>query len=143
LELPNGSSAINSAGIEVLIDSKLEMRKGQRWDFDRLAYDKYIDYIRATVPNLGGITEMVKIVATAYDGDIFWPDGSLTLVTWRRAPVEQRYTYIAREPMHRTLTVVLTLAVSLTFHVRAGRVHGAGPRAARRELEESSDVHPR
>ncbi len=33
---------------------------GQRWDFHRLVYDKHIDYIRATLPNVGGITEMAK-----------------------------------------------------------------------------------
>ena len=36
---------------------------GQRWDFHRLVYNKDIDYIRATMPNVGGITEMVKIMA--------------------------------------------------------------------------------
>ena len=36
---------------------------GQRWDFHRLVYNKDIDYIRATLPNVGGITEMVKIMA--------------------------------------------------------------------------------
>jgi galactonate dehydratase len=36
---------------------------GQRWDFHRLVYNKDIDYIRATLPNVGGVTEMVKIMA--------------------------------------------------------------------------------
>jgi galactonate dehydratase len=36
---------------------------GQRWDFHRLVYNKDIDYIRATLPNVGGITEMAKIMA--------------------------------------------------------------------------------
>ncbi|HMF95728.1 MAG TPA: mandelate racemase/muconate lactonizing enzyme family protein [Vicinamibacterales bacterium] len=36
---------------------------GQRWNFHRLLYDKDIDYIRATLPNVGGITEMVKVMA--------------------------------------------------------------------------------
>ena len=36
---------------------------GQRWDFHRLVYDKHIDYIRATLPNVGGITEMAKVMA--------------------------------------------------------------------------------
>jgi L-alanine-DL-glutamate epimerase-like enolase superfamily enzyme len=36
---------------------------GQRWDFHRLVYDKHIDYIRATLPNVGGLTEMAKVMA--------------------------------------------------------------------------------
>lgn len=36
---------------------------GQRWDFHRLVYDKHIDYIRATLPNMGGLTEMAKVMA--------------------------------------------------------------------------------
>ena len=36
---------------------------GQRWDFHRLLYDKDIDYIRGTLPNVGGITEMLKVMS--------------------------------------------------------------------------------
>jgi L-alanine-DL-glutamate epimerase-like enolase superfamily enzyme len=36
---------------------------GQRWDFNRLVESHDIDYIRATLPNVGGITEMMKIAA--------------------------------------------------------------------------------
>ena len=36
---------------------------GHRWNFHRLVYNKDIDYIRATLPNVGGITEMVKVMA--------------------------------------------------------------------------------
>ncbi|MES1255574.1 MAG: mandelate racemase/muconate lactonizing enzyme family protein, partial [Acidobacteriota bacterium] len=36
---------------------------GQRWDFNTLVENHDIDYIRATLPNVGGITEMVKIMA--------------------------------------------------------------------------------
>lgn len=36
---------------------------GQRWDFNRLVEAHDIDYIRATLPNVGGITEMMKIAA--------------------------------------------------------------------------------
>jgi galactonate dehydratase len=36
---------------------------GQRWDFVPLVENKDIDYIRATLPNVGGITEMTKIAA--------------------------------------------------------------------------------
>lgn len=36
---------------------------GNRWDFNRLVEDHDIDYVRATLPNVGGITEMMKIAA--------------------------------------------------------------------------------
>lgn len=36
---------------------------GHRWDFNKLVEDHDIDYIRATLPNVGGITEMMKIAA--------------------------------------------------------------------------------
>ena len=36
---------------------------GQRWDFHKLVENHDIDYIRATLPNVGGITEMMKIAA--------------------------------------------------------------------------------
>ena len=36
---------------------------GQRWDFNKLVENHDIDYIRATLPNVGGITEMMKIAA--------------------------------------------------------------------------------
>ncbi len=36
---------------------------GNRWDFNRLVENHDIDFLRATLPNVGGITEMVKIAA--------------------------------------------------------------------------------
>ena len=36
---------------------------GNRWDFDTLVEHHTIDYLRATLPNVGGITEMLKIAA--------------------------------------------------------------------------------
>ena len=36
---------------------------GNRWDFNRLIENHDIDYVRATLPNVGGITEMMKIAA--------------------------------------------------------------------------------
>jgi galactonate dehydratase len=36
---------------------------GNRWDFNKLIENHDLDYIRATVPNVGGITEMMKIAA--------------------------------------------------------------------------------
>ncbi len=36
---------------------------GNRWDFNKLVESHAIDYVRATLPNAGGITEMMKIAA--------------------------------------------------------------------------------
>jgi galactonate dehydratase len=36
---------------------------GNRWDFNTLVERHDIDYVRATLPNVGGITEMLKIAA--------------------------------------------------------------------------------
>jgi galactonate dehydratase len=36
---------------------------GNKWDFNRLVENHDIDYLRATLPNVGGITEMMKIAA--------------------------------------------------------------------------------
>jgi galactonate dehydratase len=36
---------------------------GYRWDFNKLVESHDIDYVRATLPNVGGITEMMKIAA--------------------------------------------------------------------------------
>jgi len=36
---------------------------GQRWNFNRLVENHDIDYNRCTLPNVGGITEMLKIMA--------------------------------------------------------------------------------
>jgi len=36
---------------------------GNRWDFNKLVEDHDIDFVRATLPNVGGITEMMKVAA--------------------------------------------------------------------------------
>ena len=36
---------------------------GQRWEFNTLVESRDIDYARATLPNVGGVTEMLKIMA--------------------------------------------------------------------------------
>ncbi|MGI8671002.1 MAG: mandelate racemase/muconate lactonizing enzyme family protein [Luteitalea sp.] len=36
---------------------------GLRWDFNRLVEQHDIDFVRATLPNVGGITEMMKVAA--------------------------------------------------------------------------------
>jgi L-alanine-DL-glutamate epimerase-like enolase superfamily enzyme len=36
---------------------------GQRWDFNKLVENHDIDYVRCTLPNVGGITEMIDVMA--------------------------------------------------------------------------------
>jgi L-alanine-DL-glutamate epimerase-like enolase superfamily enzyme len=36
---------------------------GQRYDFNRLVENHDLDYVRATLPSVGGITEMMKVAA--------------------------------------------------------------------------------
>jgi L-alanine-DL-glutamate epimerase-like enolase superfamily enzyme len=36
---------------------------GNRWDFNQLIESHTLDYVRATLPNVGGVTEMMKIAA--------------------------------------------------------------------------------
>ena len=36
---------------------------GNRWDFNKIIENHDIDYLRATLPNVGGITEMMKVAA--------------------------------------------------------------------------------
>ena len=36
---------------------------GLQWDFNRLVENHDVDYIRSTLPNVGGITEMMKVAA--------------------------------------------------------------------------------
>jgi galactonate dehydratase len=36
---------------------------GNRWDFNTLVENHDIDFVRATLPNVGGITEMIKVAA--------------------------------------------------------------------------------
>ena len=36
---------------------------GNRWDFNKLVENHDIDFVRATLPNVGGITEMMKVAA--------------------------------------------------------------------------------
>ncbi len=43
---------------------------GDRWDFNPLVEHHDIDYIRATLPNVGGITEMTKIAALCETHDV-------------------------------------------------------------------------
>ena len=40
---------------------------GARWDFHELIQERTIDYIRGTLPNVGGITELMKIAALCED----------------------------------------------------------------------------
>jgi galactonate dehydratase len=43
---------------------------GLRWDFNRLVESHDIDFIRSTLPNVGGITEMMKVAAICETHDV-------------------------------------------------------------------------
>jgi galactonate dehydratase len=43
---------------------------GDRWDFNALVEHHDLDYIRATLPNVGGITEMMKVAALCETHDV-------------------------------------------------------------------------
>jgi galactonate dehydratase len=43
---------------------------GVRWDFNRLVESHDIDFIRSTLPNVGGITEMMKVAAICETHDV-------------------------------------------------------------------------
>ncbi len=43
---------------------------GNRWDFNQLVENHDIDFVRATLPNVGGITEMMKIAAICETHDV-------------------------------------------------------------------------
>ena len=36
---------------------------GLKWDFNRLVENHDVDFVRSTLPNVGGITEMMKVAA--------------------------------------------------------------------------------
>ena len=36
---------------------------GSRWDFNKLIENNSVDYVRCTIPNVGGITEWTKVAA--------------------------------------------------------------------------------
>jgi L-alanine-DL-glutamate epimerase-like enolase superfamily enzyme len=82
---------------------------GYRWDFHKLVENHDIDYIRATLPNVGGITEMMKIAAlceTHFVGIIPHFTGPIataalvnTLGTFS-GPLLVEYTYAGRTIPH-------------------------------------------
>jgi len=84
---------------------------GQRWNFHRLLYDKDIDYIRATLPNVGGITEMVKVMALCetsavgivphFTGPVATAALVHTMSTFS-GPVLMEYNYGDRPPAYLT-----------------------------------------
>jgi galactonate dehydratase len=82
---------------------------GNRWDFNRLVEAHDIDYVRATLPNVGGITEMLKIMAiceTHFTGIIphfTGPIATAALVNTLGAfsgPVLMEYNYGGRTIPH-------------------------------------------
>jgi L-alanine-DL-glutamate epimerase-like enolase superfamily enzyme len=82
---------------------------GNRWDFNKLVENHSIDYIRATLPNVGGITEMMKIAAiceTHFVGIVphfTGPIATAALVNCLgtfSGPVLMEYNYQGRELRH-------------------------------------------
>ncbi len=82
---------------------------GNRWDFNRLVEEHTIDYVRATLPNVGGITEMMKIAAlceTHFVGIVphfTGPIATAALVhclSTFSGPVLMEYNYQGRELPH-------------------------------------------
>ena len=82
---------------------------GNRWDFNRLVENHDLDFLRATLPNVGGITEMVKVMAlceTHFVGIVPHFTGPIataalvnTLGTYS-GPVMMEYNFEARSNPH-------------------------------------------
>lgn len=82
---------------------------GNRWEFNSLVENHDIDFLRATLPNVGGITELVKIAAiceTHFVGMVPHFTGPIataalvnTLSTFS-GPVVMEYNYQGRELPH-------------------------------------------
>ncbi len=82
---------------------------GNRWDFNALIENHSIDFVRATLPNVGGITEMAKIAAlceTHFIGMVPHFTGPIataalvnTLSTFS-GPVVMEYNFQGREIPH-------------------------------------------
>jgi galactonate dehydratase len=82
---------------------------GNRWDFNTLVENHSIDFVRATLPNVGGITEMAKIAAlceTHFVGMVphfTGPIGTAALVNTLSTfsgPVVMEYNFQGREIPH-------------------------------------------
>ncbi len=79
---------------------------GNKWDFNTLIEHHDIDYVRATLPNVGGITEMLKVAALCethfvgitphFTGPIATAALVNTLGTFS-GPVLMEYTYQGRD----------------------------------------------
>ncbi len=85
---------------------------GNRWDFNKLLENHDIDYMRATLPNVGGITEMVKIAAiceTHFVGIVPHFTGPISTAALVHAlgpfsgPVLLEYNYQGRTIPHVTI----------------------------------------
>lgn len=82
---------------------------GNRWDFNKLVENHDIDYVRATLPNVGGITEMMKIAAiceTHFVGIIPHFTGPIATAALVHSlgtfsgPVLMEYSFERRMPSH-------------------------------------------
>jgi len=82
---------------------------GNRWDFNKLVENHDLDYVRATLPNVGGITEMLKIAAICethfvgmiphFTGPIATAALANTLITFS-GPVLMEYNFQGRTLPH-------------------------------------------
>ncbi len=95
---------------------------GNRWDFNKLVENHDIDYVRATLPNVGGITEMMKIAAiceTHFVGIVPHFTGPISTAALVNAlgtfsgPVLMEYNYGGRTIPH--------MPVGLDF--KSGKLH--------------------
>ena len=118
---------------------------GNRWDFNPLVEHHDIDFVRATLPNVGGITEMLKIMAlceTHFVGIVPHFTGPIataalvnTLGTFS-GPVLMEYNYQGRTLPH--------LPVCLDF--KDGKLHpnerpGLGVELDFKQLTQIAGVH--
>src|SRR5258705_3295388 len=82
---------------------------GLRWDFNRLVENHDVDFIRSTLPNVGGITEMMKVAALCETHAVgiiphfTGPIATAALVNCLSTfsgPVMMEYNYGGRPPAH-------------------------------------------
>jgi len=82
---------------------------GNRWEFNSLVENHTIDYLRATLPNIGGITEMLKVMAmceTHFVGMVPHFTGPIAtaalvnVLSTFSGPVLMEYNYQGRELPH-------------------------------------------
>ena len=101
---------------------------GNRWDFNKLVESHDIDYVRATLPNVGGITEMMKIAAiceTHFVGSCRTSPGPISTAALVNClgtfsgPVLMEYNYGGRTIPHMPVAWISRMASSIRTTGRA------------------------